>query len=147
MGSGGTISLSFADVLYGGAPNVGAITNRRCDGHVALSNSIIQFSASNGFYNLCGTLTPQNGPNLVDNTFQDNIGCAVLLDDPQGRIDPSGNTATGNRVNGVCLNDRFGSATLRAADSATFPWSNLTTAPGSMMTEAPAGIPVKPAAT
>ena len=116
------MNLSFVDVLYGGEPSQGAVANTRCEGHVTLNNSSIRFSATDGLYNLCGTLTPQNGPNLVDNTFQDNIGCAVLLDDPQGRIDPSGNTATGNRVNGICLNDRFGSATLKAADSATFPY-------------------------
>ena len=116
----GTISLSFADVLYGGASDRGAVYNASCQGHVALNNSTIKFSAVSGFYNACGELTPQNGPNLVNNSFQENAVCAVLLNRPRGRIDPSGNTATGNRVDGICLSGQFGSATLKAADSAVF---------------------------
>ncbi len=112
----------------------------------ALSVSATQISAngSNGIFS--SSILP---PALVNNTFQNNSQAAVHLTALRGIFNPSGNTATNNRVNGIEIAPNLAvgdSLTLKSNNSTTFPyvWTGGTIGSGATFT-LEAGTVLKPA--
>ena len=79
----GTISLSFADVLYGGASDRGAVYNASCQGRITVSNSTLTLSKSSGIFSQCGNLT------VSDTAISSNVNDGIRVLDGNLAIENS----------------------------------------------------------
>jgi hypothetical protein len=115
----GKVILDHAQLHYGGRAGAGVWV---VDAQLSLTNSQIAHSAGKG---LAVQSAGEGWPLLVqDNEFLDNAGYAAsLLSTTPNRLtglDLSGNSGSGNGINGILLNAMLGTTTLKA--NATLPY-------------------------
>ncbi len=143
------INIASSEIHYGGGSNLLPVDRLApiaapCGGQISLTNSLVTKNAGNGVYMGCGTIPALSGDTidsdgggsnahglvltdasvgtLSANSFDNNPGCAILINNPQGTISPEHNTLSNNNRNGVCLSGNFGTSTFNGANSAVMPY-------------------------